>query len=215
LKKSGIGSRTGSAKKEHRMKRTIIAAALALLAFSAWAQADDRPQVDPTPTQVFVFGPRVGFGWSMATPEQFTADISSLFGPGPFYPYYSIFGLNLEYRVLLGQSRDHFAIQSLVFLFGVEQSLFLPAGAVLLGYRHHTGFEFGVGPVFNPDGVGVIAAIGFTLSVGGVNIPFDVSYQIPNNNIFGALAFSTGFNFNYDVGYPPTRRRLSAAVPRI
>jgi hypothetical protein len=197
------------------MKKTIIAVALILLAFSAWSQDDAQPQVDPTPTQVFVFGPRVGFGWSMTTPELFTAGIQDLFGTGPFYPYYSIFGLNLEYRILLGQSRDHFAIQSLVFLFGVEQSLFLPAGAVLLGYRHHTGFEFGVGPVLNPSGLGVIAALGFTLSAGGVNIPFDVSYQIPNNNLFGALAISTGFNFNYDVGYSSRRRRLSAPVPRI
>ncbi len=198
------------------MKRITVIAFMILAALSAWGQEApaeaEAPNVDPTPTQAFVFGPRVGFGWSMVTSEAFTAGVQEALpfasSDDVYYPYYSIFGFNAEYRVLLGQSRDHFAIQGLAFLFGIEQSLFLPAGALLLGYRNHSGFEFGVGPIFNIAGIGVIAAVGFTFSVGGVNIPIDVSYQIPNNNISGALAITTGFNFTVD------RSTLRAATSR-
>jgi hypothetical protein len=176
------------------MKRVVFfLAALAIAIVPALAQAEDAP-----PEVVFVFGPRVGAGMSFQDQASFSTGVSDIFGGGPYYPYYSLFGFNLEYRVLLGDSRDHFAIQMLLAGFGLEQSVFIPSGALLMGYRSWTGIEVGIGPVVNPSGIGVIVAVGYTFSFNGVYVPFDVSFQIPNARLSPAIIISTGFNFLTD-----------------
>jgi hypothetical protein len=65
------------------------------------------------------------------------------------YPVYSLFG-SMPSTASSWPDQGPFRHPDIGFLFGIEQSLAIPAGALMMGYRHHQGFEFGVGPVYNP-----------------------------------------------------------------
>jgi hypothetical protein len=162
-------------------------------------QAEGRFSPQPKPiTSYVVFGPRLGFGGVFQDQAEFSKKIENIYQGGPYYPYYSVFGFNIEWRYLLGQSSDHFALQVLLTAMGVEQSILLPSAALLMGYRHHSGLEFGAGPLVNLGGMGVVVAVGYTLVTNGVYIPFDVAFQIPNYNFKPALTIMSGFNFSIE-----------------
>lgn len=155
------------------------------------------PQTKPV-TSYLVFGPRIGFGAVYQDQAEFSQKIESMFMGGPYYPYFSVFGFNFEWRYLLGQSSDHFALQVLLTAMGIEQSIFLPGAALCMGYRHHSGLEFGAGPLVNLGGLGVVIAVGYTFVTNGIYIPFDIAFQIPNYNFRPAVTFLTGFNFSVE-----------------
>ncbi len=156
-----------------------------------------NPQSKPV-SSYLVFGPRIGTGAVYQDQTDFSKKLEGVFGGGPYYPYYSVFGFNFEWRYLLGESSDHFALQVLLTAMGIEQSIFLPGAALCMGYRHHSGLEFGVGPVVNLGGMGVVVAVGYTYAVNGVYIPVDIAFQIPNYNFKPALTIMTGFNFSVE-----------------
>lgn len=179
--------------------RRLLAALVALsVGFAAIpAFAEDGPRVDPPPARAFVIGPRIGASYSWVDPVAYSNALDSMFNtPGVEYsPVLSLIALNMEYRILLGDTRDHFAIQGMIGFAGIEQSIFVPSLALLLGYRSESGFEIGVGPYGNPSGVGIVVALGYTFSFGGVYLPVDVSFLIPNRNLYAALSVTCGFNF--------------------
>jgi len=149
----------------------------------------------------FIVGPRVGVSWVVTSPEDFSETVSKLFPGTDYFPVYTLFGINFEQRILLGETNSHFAFQELVLVGGLEQSVALPVAAFLIGYRAGKGFEFGIGPLANLAGVGVVAAIGWTLSFRGVFVPIDLSVILPNRERPVGISFTTGFNFK-------VRRRL-------
>lgn len=143
----------------------------------------------------FILGPRVGVNYINTTPEEFSEEVGKTFEQGEYYPVTSLFGLSLEQRILLGQTKSHFAFQEVIMVGGLEQSIALPSISILIAYRGATGFEFGAGATFSMSGVGVIAAVGWTFSFSGVYIPLDISVIIPNKNRPMSIAMTTGFNF--------------------
>lgn len=142
----------------------------------------------------FVFGPRIGGAYVVDTPENFSSGINKLY-PGDYFPAVTLFGITLEQRILLGQTRSHFAFQEVLLIGGLEQGIALPEGAFLIGYRDYSGFEFGIGPILHVGGISVVAALGWTFSFRGAYVPIDVSLIIPNKERPASVSITTGFNF--------------------
>jgi len=149
-----------------------------------------------------VLGPRVGGSYLFETPENFTARVREIYPTGTYFPAVTLFGITLEQRILLGQTKSHFAFQELVILGGLEQGIVLPEAAFLIGYRGYSGFEFGIGPIVNLSGFGVVAAVGWTFSYNGVYVPVDISFIIPNSNMPATIGLTTGFNFTVSKSEP-------------
>ncbi len=147
---------------------------------------------------VFVFGPRVGVSWRFMSGADFTNEVQLIFPEGNYFPVFSLFGALAEQRFLLGETESHFVIQEVLLIAALEQSIALPTGVVLIGYRSSSGFEFGVGPTVSFSGMGVVLAVGYTFSYRGVYIPVDLSWIIPNQSTLGGVALTTGFNFRLD-----------------
>ena len=150
----------------------------------------------------FIVGPRLGVSYVFTTPEDFTDRVTELFPGAEYFPIYTLFGVNIEQRILLGNTSSHFAFQEMVLVGGLEQSMALPIGALLIGYRDASGFEFGMGPLINFAGVGVVFAIGWTISIQGVYVPIDISITLPNRERPAGISLTTGFNFK-------VRRKMS------
>lgn len=129
------------------------------------------------------------------TPADYTTLVQQLYPKSSYYPINTLFGVNFEQRILLGNTKSHFAFQEIFLIGGLEQSVALPEGAFLIGYRDYSGFEIGVGPLVSLAGIGVVAAIGWTLSFQGVFIPIDISVSLPSATRPASLALTTGFNF--------------------
>ncbi|MGA2762252.1 MAG: hypothetical protein ABSG17_02700 [Spirochaetia bacterium] len=170
-------------------KLTVMMIALVL---SASVFADDT-QEGPEAFS-FVFGPRIGGSYVATTPESFTSSVNAFY-PGNYVPAVTLFGVTLEQRILLGQTRSHFAFQEVLLIGGLEQGVALPEGAFLIGYRDYSGFEFGIGPILHVGGISVIAALGWTFSFSGAYVPVDVSLVIPNAERPASISITTGFNF--------------------
>jgi len=173
------------------MKKTVTTCVLFAVLASAMYAAESQG-----PAGFFmVLGPRIGGSYVMDTPESFTSSVRALYPTGSYFPAFTLFGVMIEQRILLGQTRSHFAFQEEILVGGLEQGIALPEAAVLIGYRDFQGFEFGTGPIVSLAGVSVIVAIGWTFSYRGVFVPVDLSFIIPSATRPAAIGLTTGFNF--------------------
>jgi hypothetical protein len=108
-------------------------------------------------------------------------------------PFMTQFGWQVEYR-MFRTSRGVTALTEFIPLVGgMDQGLALPSATWLVGLRMPNGFEFGVGPNVGLSGAGMMAGMGYTVDLGGLNIPINLAagrgaYQTTS------VAFSTGFN---------------------
>jgi hypothetical protein len=172
-----------------RSTSIVLVLAIALvLSFPVFSE-DERPEAFS-----LIIGPRIGGSYVLETPESFTSSVSSLYS-GNYFPAVTLFGVTVEERILLGQTKSHFAFQEVLLIGGLEQGIALPEGAFLIGYRDFSGFELGVGPILHIGGIGVVAAIGWTFSFRGAFIPVDISFVFPNADRPPSISVTTGFNF--------------------
>ncbi len=141
-----------------------------------------------------IFGPRIGVSYYFTSSEDFTQIINEMY-EGEYTPLYTLFGAILEQRILLGETRSHFAIQEMVLVGGLEQSIAIPIAALMIGFRGSSGFEFGVGPIVSLTGIGVVCAVGWTISYKGAFVPVDLHVVLPNQRRPAVLGITTGFNF--------------------
>lgn len=79
---------------------------------------------------------------------------------------------------------------------GINQSLFIPSGNILLGFEFNERFQLvsGINMVPTDNWVHMVVAAGWTPKVGDINIPFHVSYVPDYNNNWRAY-FTTGVNW--------------------
>lgn len=178
------------------MKKAVCFASVLFIAVSAGLFAQDSGE-EPAAFE-FVLGPRIGVGYVFADWGEFSNEVSKfMYGDTSrtFYPVMSAFGLSLEQRILLGDTRNHFAFQEILMVNGLEQGTALPILSLLIGYRDARGFEFGAGPMVSISGVQILIAMGWTFSFSGVYVPVDVSYSIPNSASSSSVSITTGFNF--------------------
>ncbi len=141
-----------------------------------------------------VFGPRIGVSYYFTSSEDFTSMVNETY-EGEYNPIYTLFGAILEQRILLGETQRHFAIQEMVLVGGLEQSITIPIAALMIGFRGGSGIELGVGPIASLTGIGVICAVGWTFSYKGAFVPVDLHVVIPNQRRPAVLGITTGFNF--------------------
>ena len=156
----------------------------------ALAQEEDRPAGSE-----FILGPRVGANYVFTSVADSSAQLSQYYIVGDYFPLTSLFGIISEQRILLGQTRSHFAFQELLLVSGLEQGVSIPTAGLLIGYRDASGFEIGFGPRVTMTGIGVIVAGGWTFRYKGVFVPVDVSFVLPSQSQPASLALTTGFNF--------------------
>lgn len=162
-----------------------------------------------------VIGPRLGVTWIIADPAAFNADMQAIF-PNPglsYFPVVSQFGINWEQRIKLGNTNHQLAIQEVLLLGGLEQNMFIPGLAVLIGFRADFGLEIGVGPIMNIAAPNfsyplfmlaypqimftIVAAVGYTISIDGISIPIDIAVvPIPSDGR-PRITLLTGFNFSF------------------
>ena len=173
--------------------RTIIAC-LGFLLLGNFALSAQEPVT--AAAYDLIIGPRLGITYIFTSAREFTAAINERRDQkGNYVPLMSVFGVAAEQRLLLGETTSHFAAQELLLLSGMEQSLALLSGSLLMGYRDATGFEAGFGPTMSPTGMGVVIAAGWTFTYRGVYVPVDLSFVLPNKQRPANIALTTGFNF--------------------
>jgi hypothetical protein len=148
----------------------------------------------------FIIGPRIGISYTFTTAEEYTKSVNKIYPGSDYVPFNTIFGINFEQRILLGQTNSHFAFQEVVTIHGLEQSIALPILALLIGYRDESGLEFGLGPIISFKGISVLGAVGYTISYRGVYIPLDITCTIPSKKTPISITFTTGFNFTTKEG---------------
>lgn len=164
-----------------------------LLSFATVAQA---VYTGPEPEGfVSIVGPRIGVTYVNQDSAAYSRDVGKIFEPGDYYPVNTMFGISFEQRLVLGSTRSHFAFQEILMITGLEQAVAFPSASALIGFRGHSGFEFGIGPILSLSGIGVITAVGWTISYKGVFVPVDISVVLPNRKRETAIALTTGFNF--------------------
>jgi hypothetical protein len=163
---------------------------MTVMAMGGAVMAQDGPQ-----SFAFVVGPRIGVSYMFMSQEEFSERIQARYPDGEYVPLTTLFGITFEQRIVLGNTESHFAFQQLVMVGAIEQSIALPSAAFLVGYRDLSGFEIGAGPSLSVGGLGVIAAIGWTISANGVFVPVDVSVLLPNQQRPTSVSVTTGFNF--------------------
>jgi hypothetical protein len=112
-------------------------------------------------------------------------------------PHVFVMGYELSQRVGGDGPIDVLFIEN-VMLSGLNQSVFAPSANFLLGFDIGGHVELGVGPNLTPMGsnkaLHMIAAIGFTPSVGLFDVPLHVSY-IPDIDGAYRLALTTGVSW--------------------
>jgi hypothetical protein len=176
------------------MKKILLCAIMMVFLAAPFILAQD--QEGPAGV-VWILGPRVGACYTVTKPEDFDKGVHKIYpwSTGTYFPLNSLFCVTLEQRILLGETKSHFAFQEVLSLAGLEQNFALPSLSVMVGYRDYSGLEFGIGPILSFQGVGVQAGLGWTFSFKGVNIPLDINYILPNPNGVGTFGVTTGFNF--------------------
>jgi hypothetical protein len=145
----------------------------------------------------FVYGPRVGFTYITTDSAVFTEELNRVdYLSGRAYtPFITQFGFNVEERILLGTTKDHFAFQEVVLVGGLDQSAAIPTVGVLIGYRSESGFEFGLGPIWSLDGFSVVYAMGWTFNFQNVYVPVNLAVVPDFVSGQNHVSIYTGFNF--------------------
>ncbi|MBW8003557.1 MAG: hypothetical protein FVQ80_16350 [Planctomycetes bacterium] len=153
----------------------------------------------------FIFGPRVGVSWVIATPEQFNESVQQIFPDETraYFPIFTQFGINLEQRIRLGTTKSHFAFQEVLVIGGLDQNIVLPSLNFLIGFRSHAGLEFGLGPNISMSRsagdieitVSVVYAVGWTFFFQNVFVPVNIAVVPTPSDGHPRITFLTGFNF--------------------
>ncbi len=150
----------------------------------------------------FIIGPRVGMTYMFIDHSEFDEKLKEEY---PFtldmnknyIPFTTLFAINLEQRILLGRSKNHFSFQEIIGISGIEQSLIIPTAGLFLAYRADFGLEAGIGPLWSmAGGISVAYVLGWTFTFDDVYVPLDVVFVPDFNSNHHRLSISTGFNFD-------------------
>lgn len=180
------------------IEKSLIAILLVFFSFTGSLFAENS-------TVETYFGPRVGFTYIFTEPDDFNSAMQEIYSDPnrEYFPLITQFGINLEQRIRLGQTRSHFALQELILIGGIDQNIPIPSMNFLIGFRSGAGLEIGIGPnlsMINDNGevgvsLSVIYAIGWTFSFSGVNVPLNVAVMPTPKDGHLRLTLMSGFNW--------------------
>jgi hypothetical protein len=131
-------------------------------------------------------GPRLGVAYiagGSVTAEHLGQSLS---------PVISLFGWQIEHSFPTGVEGLPTPIIEVVGLIGgLEQGRSLPSLNVVLGARHSSGWEAGVGPMWTGAGAQLAFAAGKTISIGTLNIPTNLAVAPGRRG--ASISITTGF----------------------
>ena len=108
-------------------------------------------------------------------------------------PIMSLFGWQVEHQFHTGNPALPLPVTELVAVVGgIEQGAFLPSASWIVGLRQPNGWEAGIGPSLTGAGVQLVAAVGVTRALGGVNVP--INFAVAPGRRGAAISVTTGFN---------------------
>jgi hypothetical protein len=112
----------------------------------------------------------------------------------PLNPVMTQFGWQFEKQFIPEKQSGIAVVTEYIFLVGgLEQSLFIPSGTMIVGVRGSNGMEVGVGPNLSLNGVGLVVGGGLTKQMGGINFPFNIAASLSKDGTTYSLI--TGFSF--------------------
>ncbi|HIE84319.1 MAG TPA: hypothetical protein EYQ00_10975 [Dehalococcoidia bacterium] len=115
-------------------------------------------------------------------------------------PHMFAMGFEIQETMAGGDWLDLLFIQNIT-VSGLEQSVIVPSGNVLVGFEINDTLQLGVGAnvtLYDPSGeehyVHLVSAIGWTQAAGGFSVPLHVVF-IPDVNNYYRFAVTTGVNW--------------------
>lgn len=156
--------------------------------------APQDPATDPHERGLGLGGPRFGLSYvSGGGFDKMQEAVKKAKPDAEIEAFMTQFGWQVEYR-MFKTSKGLTALTELIPLVGgLDQGLALPSATWLVGLRGKSGLEFGVGPNVGLNGVAMMAGLGYTMDMGGINIPFNIAVGRGAHQTT-SVAFSTGFN---------------------
>lgn len=159
---------------------------LHILALLSVASADSTESIDPESRNMHGF--RVGYTYINGGADH--ARLST--------PHLLVMGYEATQRISGGEWLNVITAQN-IMIGGINQSVFIPTGNILLGFEVNQRFQIGVGPNISPlsdpeNMIHMVGAIGFTPQVGDFNVPLHVNY-IPDVNGNYRFGMTTGVNW--------------------
>jgi len=161
--------------------RRLAFALLAAAATPALAHADDEPIMES------MHGFRMGYSYVNVAPGESSALAS---------PHLFVLGYELTQRVLGGGMVDVVVVEN-VAVTGLNQSILIPSGNLLLGLELNKMLQLGAGAQVAPLGdqpFHMVVAAGFSPPSGDLNVPLHVAY-IPDVHGNWRLVSTIGVNW--------------------
>jgi hypothetical protein len=161
----------------------------------------NAPAATPTPEEndphergFILGGPRFGFSYADGGGFDKLAEAVHKAKPdAEVEPFMTQFGWQMEYRLFKTDKGLTALTEFIPLVGGLDQGLALPSATWLVGLRGKHGFEVGVGPQASLGGASMMLGLGYTLDMGGINIPVNLAVGRGAYQTTG-IAFSTGFN---------------------
>ena len=189
---------------EEIMKKRTPFALIVTLLLAGIAVTTSADEVKPSSRFSFVIGPRVGVSYVFTNWDEYNSAIQQHFPDDrSYFPVVTQFGLNVEQRIRLGNTKSHFAFQEVLLIGGLDQNLFIPSFSTLIGFRSQKGLEIGLGPnvsmSMNDNGLSaalsVVYAVGWTFAFSDLYVPVNIAIIPTPRDGNPRITLVTGFNF--------------------
>jgi len=172
-------------------KFIMIYVALMLTTGATPAYADDHAVGSP-PGDDWTIRKGMRFGYNYAHKADESARLES--------PHMFAMGFEMQETMAGGDWLDLLFIQNIT-VSGLEQSVLVPSGNVLVGFEVNDALQLGVGAnvtIYDPSGEDhffhLVSAIGWTQAAGEFSVPLHVVF-IPDVNNYYRFAVTTGVNW--------------------
>jgi hypothetical protein len=152
------------------------------------------PDQDPHQRGLKLGGPRFGVSYSNGPGfDDLVKEVHQTKPDATVNSMMTQFGWQMEYRMFRTDQGVTALTELIPLVGGLDQGLALPSLTWLVGLRGADGLEFGVGPDLGIGGVSMMIGAGYTVDMGGINIPINLAVGEGAKNTT-STCLSVGFN---------------------
>jgi hypothetical protein len=152
------------------------------------------PDQDPHQRGLKLGGPRFGVSYSNGPGfDDLVKQVHQTKPDATVNSFMTQFGWQMEYRMFRTDQGVTALTEVIPLVGGLDQGLALPSLTWLVGLRGADGLEFGVGPDIGIGGVSMMIGAGYTVDMGGINIPINLAVGEGAKNTT-STCLSVGFN---------------------